>query len=149
MRPDPQTAGREESERRLDLVWTFETLKLTPSDTPPPTRPRLSFLLKQVHSLLSKHLIYGAMGAILIQTTTLSFHLASASLSETADHPVPAFLCCVISSVSVTPFRSIPKPRRPRSLQCRTSRALSAFRLRKAMIVLSPYITQFTVAGTV
>jgi hypothetical protein len=49
--------GRErEGEReRLDLVMAFETSKLTPNDTPPPTRTDLLILPQQFHQLGTKH----------------------------------------------------------------------------------------------
>lgn len=43
---------RREGEREREA---FVTLKPTPSDTLPPTRPRLLILLKQFHQVGSKH----------------------------------------------------------------------------------------------
>lgn len=54
--------------KRLRLVWAFETSKLMPNDTLPPTK---SFFPKQFHLLRTEHSnIWAYMGAILIQTTS-------------------------------------------------------------------------------
>jgi hypothetical protein len=45
----------ERERERAGLVWAFETLKPTPSDTPTLARPYLLILLKQFHYLGSKH----------------------------------------------------------------------------------------------
>ena len=42
--------------RYLGPVWTLETSKPSPSDTPPPTRPHLLILPKQFYQLWTKHL---------------------------------------------------------------------------------------------
>jgi hypothetical protein len=34
-----QTGGRKKPRERLGMVWAFESSTLTPSDTPPPTKP--------------------------------------------------------------------------------------------------------------
>lgn len=43
---DPKVVGRK---RKTGLVWAFETLKFTPSDTTSPTKPHLLILSEQFH----------------------------------------------------------------------------------------------------
>lgn len=46
----------DEERVKLGLVWTFETLKPIPSDTPFPARPHLLSFPKQFNPLGTKHL---------------------------------------------------------------------------------------------
>lgn len=53
------------------MAQSFETLKPTPSDKPPPKKPRLLILPKQFHQWEARMEIYEPVGAIPIQTTTV------------------------------------------------------------------------------
>lgn len=45
-------AGSRRQRTLTGVVWAFETSKLTPSETPPPTRPHLPILPKQFYYVL-------------------------------------------------------------------------------------------------
>lgn len=58
-------------QRQLRIAWTFETSKITPSTTTPPTRPYLQILLTQSANWGPCIQICESMGTFLIQSTAV------------------------------------------------------------------------------
>jgi hypothetical protein len=44
------------------MTWALEASKRTPSDTPPPTRPHLPILARQLYRLGTEHSVIGGHG---------------------------------------------------------------------------------------